>query len=81
MLKNIKISARINQSLRYSFLEWGMLRKSHTNMPISPAPMYKIKAIERTDGTLGFWWRGRKCMHRWDMPIEPMMLILQNMSM
>lgn len=35
------------------------------------AELYEIKATERTDGTLGFWWCGRFAMHRWDMPIEP----------
>ena len=35
------------------------------------AAIYEIKARERTDGTLGFWWCGRYGMHRWDMPIAP----------
>ena len=30
-----------------------------------------MKASERTEGTLGFWWCGRYGMHRWTMPIEP----------
>lgn len=36
----------------------------------SGADIYEIKASEKTDGTLGFWWCGRYGMHRWDMPIE-----------
>lgn len=36
----------------------------------SGADIYEIKATEKTDGTLGFWWCGRYGMHRWDMPIE-----------
>lgn len=34
------------------------------------ADIYQIKATERTEGTLGFWWCGRFGMHRWEMPIE-----------
>lgn len=34
------------------------------------AVVYEIKAKERTEGTLGFWWCGRYGMHRWPMPIE-----------
>ena len=35
------------------------------------AAVYEIKAAERTEGTLGFWWCGRYGMHRWEMPIQP----------
>lgn len=34
------------------------------------ADIYEIRATERTEGTLGFWWCGRFGMHRWDMPVE-----------
>lgn len=34
------------------------------------AQVYEIKATERTQGTLGFWWCGRFAMHRWQMPIQ-----------
>ncbi len=34
------------------------------------AEIYEIRAAERTEGTLGFWWCGRYGMHRWGMPIE-----------
>lgn len=34
------------------------------------AELYEIKATEKTNGTLGFWWCGRFGMHRWEMPIE-----------
>ena len=37
---------------------------------------YEIKATERTEGTLGFWWCGRFAMHRWAMPIQPLNLDL-----
>ena len=30
----------------------------------------ELKATEKTDGTLGFWWCGRYGMHKWRMPIE-----------
>ncbi len=36
------------------------------------ADVYEIKATERTQGTLGFWWCGRFAMHRWAMPIAPL---------
>lgn len=32
----------------------------------------EIKAAERTEGSLGFWWCGRYGMHRWPMPIMPL---------
>ncbi len=35
------------------------------------AEICEIKAIEKTGGTIGFWWCGRYAMNRWDMPIEP----------
>lgn len=35
------------------------------------AEIYEIKATERTDGTIGFWWCGRYAMNRREMPIEP----------
>ncbi len=41
------------------------------------ADIYEIKATERTNGTLGFWWCGRFGMHRWDMPIEPIAVNLE----
>ncbi len=41
------------------------------------AEIYEIKATERTEGTLGFWWCGRFGMHRWDMPIAPITVDLE----
>ena len=40
------------------------------------AAIYEIKAAERTEGTLGFWWCGRYGMHRWAMPIQPLSIDL-----
>ena len=34
------------------------------------ARLVEIKAKEKTEGTLGFWWCGRFGMHKWAMPIE-----------
>ena len=34
------------------------------------ACLAEIKAAERTEGTLGFWWCGRYGMHRWPMPVR-----------
>ena len=42
------------------------------------AVLYEIKAAERTEGTLGFWWCGRYGMHRWAMPIEKIPLTLSD---
>lgn len=42
------------------------------------ADLYEIKAKERTEGTLGFWWCGRFGMHRWAMPIEPISMDLSS---
>ena len=42
------------------------------------AVLYEIKAAERTEGTLGFWWCGRYGMHRWAMPIERIPLTLSD---
>lgn len=40
------------------------------------AQVYEIKAAERTEGTMGFWWCGRFAMHRWAMPIQSISLDL-----
>lgn len=42
------------------------------------AEIYEIKSIEKTDGTLGFWWCGRYGMHKWPMPIEPIAIDLES---
>ena len=42
------------------------------------AALYEIKATEKTDGTIGFWWCGRFGMHRWAMPIEPITVDLSS---
>ena len=34
------------------------------------ARVFALRAKERTEGTLGFWWCGRYGMHRWAMPVE-----------
>ena len=41
------------------------------------ACVYEIRAAERTEGTLGFWWCGRYGMHRWDMPIQDVSVKLE----
>ena len=38
----------------------------------------EIKAKERTDGTLGFWWCGRFGMHSWPMEIEKIDTIIED---
>lgn len=44
------------------------------------ADIYEIKTIEKTNGTLGFWWAGRYGMHRWNMKIENINLDLKKYS-
>lgn len=36
------------------------------------AAICEVKACERTEGTLGFWWCGRFGIHGWPMQIEPL---------
>ncbi len=53
------------------FSRMGYVKKiAYETANKSGAEIYEIKATERTNGTLGFWWCGRFGMHRWDMPIE-----------
>ena len=46
-------------------------KKAYEEADRTGAAVYEIKATERTEGTLGFWWCGRFGMHRMEMPIEP----------
>ena len=46
-------------------------RQAYEEAERTGAAVYEIRAAERTEGTLGFWWCGRYGMHRWEMPIEP----------
>ncbi len=45
--------------------------KAYEEADKTGAEIYEIRATERTDGTVGFWWCGRHGMHRWEMPIVP----------
>lgn len=54
------------------FSRMGYVRKkAYEEANRTGADVYEIKAVERTEGTTGFWWCGRFGMHRWEMPIEP----------
>ena len=54
------------------FSRMGYVRKvAYEEANRTGAAVYEIKATERTEGTLGFWWCGRYGMHRWAMPIRP----------
>lgn len=54
------------------FSHMGYVRKvAYEEANRSGAAVYEIKATERTEGTLGFWWCGRYGMHKWAMPIQP----------
>ena len=53
------------------FSRMGYVKKeAYKRADETGADIYEIKAKERTEGTLGFWWCGRFAMHRWDMAIE-----------
>lgn len=54
------------------FSRMGYVKKvAYETADRTGAEIYEIKATERTEGTLGFWWCGRFAMRRLDMPIEP----------
>ena len=54
------------------FSRMGYVRKkAYEEADRTGAAVYEIRAAERTEGTLGFWWCGRYGMHKWDMPIRP----------
>lgn len=54
------------------FSRMGYVKKlAYEEAERTGAEVYEIKATERTEGTLGFWWCGRFGMHKWEMPIEP----------
>lgn len=66
---NIGVNER---ALVVYFSRMGYAKKlAYETANASGAAVYEVKATERTDGTLGFWWCGRFAMHRWEMPIEP----------
>ena len=53
------------------FSRMGYVRRvAYEEADRTGAVLYEIKSVERTEGTLGFWWCGRYGMHRWDMPIK-----------
>lgn len=53
------------------FSRMGYVKKiAYETANATGADIYEIKATERIEGTLGFWWCGRFGMHRWEMPIE-----------
>ena len=54
------------------FSRMGYVRKqAYEEANRTGAAVYEIRAAERTEGTLGFWWCGRYGMHKWAMPIQP----------
>jgi len=54
------------------FSRMGYVRKqAYAEANRTGAAVYEIRAAERTEGTLGFWWCGRYGMHKWAMPIQP----------
>lgn len=62
----------LKQRLVVFFSRMGYVKKAaYEEADRTGACVYELKATERTEGTLGFWWCGRFAMHRWDMPIVP----------
>ncbi|MGM9946960.1 flavodoxin family protein [Floccifex sp.] len=60
------------------FSRMGYVRKQAYRLANQTgAQIYEIKAQERTQGTLGFWWCGRFGMHRWAMNIKPISIDLE----
>lgn len=54
------------------FSRMGYVRKkAYEAAERTGAAIYEIRATERTEGTLGFWWCGRYGLMRHPMPIEP----------
>ena len=51
-------------------------KKAYERANLTGAKLYEIKAKERTEGTLGFWWCGRFGMHNWAMDIQEIELDL-----
>lgn len=41
------------------------------------ADLLELITPEKTAGKLGFWWCGRFSMHRWDMPLKAMDVVLE----
>lgn len=59
------------ERLVVSFSRMGYVKKqAYEAANATGADIYEVKATEKTEGTLGFWWCGRFGMHRWEMPIE-----------
>ncbi len=66
--KNIKTNKNV---LVVYFSRMGYVKHvAYETADMLGADIYEIKATEKTEGTLGFWWCGRYGMNRWEMPIE-----------
>lgn len=65
------VGKRESKNLVVYFSRMGYVRKLAVEEAMRiGAELLEIKALERTEGTAGFWWCGRYAMHGWDMPIE-----------
>lgn len=62
-----------SRTLVLYFSRMGYVRKkAYETANTAKAAIYEVKALEPTEGTLGFWWCGRFGMHAWPMKIEPL---------
>ncbi len=62
-----------SKTLVLYFSRMGYVKKvAHELANKEKAAIYQVKAQERTEGTLGFWWCGRFGMHGWPMKIQPL---------
>ena len=51
---------------------------AYTKADEEKARIVELKTNERTQGVLGFWWCGRFGMHKWQMPVLPLEVDLNN---
>lgn len=70
-LNDYKNIGKNKESIVVYFSRMGYTKKiAYEEADKTGAEILEIKAKEKTESTLGFWWCGRYGMHKWRMPIE-----------
>ena len=70
-LNDYKNIGRNEENIVVYFSRMGYTKKiAYEEADKTGAEILEIKAKEKTENTLGFWWCGRYGMHKWKMPIE-----------
>lgn len=68
--------ANINPSSKTLVLYFSRMgyvrRKAYEYANINKTAICEVKALEKTEGTSGFWWCGRFGVHGWPMNIQPL---------